>query len=1570
MTPTDDSIRTSLTPAMEMLYTNVRENIIYSDKRELPLPKIDEGGRIRSNLLIMMTPSQDATFSELQKDYITWWRNGYKWYTSDTVFKGKIGRKRIFVNRTMQSRRKFDTTKFPHPLRYMTVHQRESKLKDRPNLILDMGEWTRLYFEYSFKVSIPVIVNKFMAFLSERLNEADYREYGRRIIYIPINRWFPRGKTLAFNRAGLDNPISILLFAMYRFPETLSALPENTVIFIADSELDQFVMYPSEFLNNRANFQKIKARMKMFRRLRWSDESEQNLNGSFSEAEMDEDSDINNTQISMQYADPRKVVPEPGPDATPEEIQKYRLMRLNRSKLINEAKRALTGVIPEEEVIPSQLSKIEPAEVDPLERDLAPRHPQAVIPITTRQDTPLAPSGAKALVGSGKKTPKVVVVNTDEGEKVIGQTVATTVTASDDVTEDTDVYDEADIPNDEDNEVPVIIDEEGNLDDQVEEAVDKELKRMQEEDPDVLLNRDGNLDSAAVQNAVQAQIRKSFIPEDTPEQKEKKKRLQSEQNKIIKKPTSAQRAKSSIIKETSLEGAIETNNEALKTAKYPNFDKCYNEQKLQSDIDNAVAILSKASSPIYVTSKTEEDTSDGLNLKKTITYNLTDSYGGSHVIKVDIPIIVDDNYIFINGSKIMLQHQLMLMPIVKTGPTDVQIISWYSKMTVRRMGSRDTRTDAIKMFMEQHADIFEIIPGNAMNRNMDNHVESTLDIDMYAKNFVSFTIGDSIFILDRLQLLDAIKKKFPNVTVKNDLDNFPVGFEKSSKEVIYVSGDVTLTDLIMERLSESEKAKIAKNTKQSARKILRSTIKVKDQFVPLVLLLCFYEGFEQVMKKAGILYHVITKDSNIVLDYDKHQFDRLELQDCFIIWERNPIWNTMLMNGFAGLGMDEFTLSEMEERETFANLLTRYYKNKYATMDLLQFYDFMIDPVTEEILEDFDYPTDLVSLLLLANRMLGDNSFTPINSAKAIRIRSNEVIAQMVYKEVTAAYKKFRATEYKAAAGGKRKPDRVTIKPNGPIKKLITESALSNEASDLNPILTMERKRAVTPKGPSGTNKDRAFTLQKRAYDKSMLGIAAITTPNDFKVGISRVLTFEPNITSVRGYVQVMETEEEVDSAKNINLLGPAELLSPPGVLHDDGPRIAMGNKQSQYMIPVDGACPVFFGNKVESALPYHLDREFTIVAKANGKVVEINEGVIIVQYSDGSYDAIDTNPKMKKNSSGFYVEMRLESSLTKVGQTFKKNEVIAYNPKAFTKNQNDLSASMNIGVPVKVAIMPSYDIYEDSAPISDAMSKKFTTHMSMSTGVGIPAQSYVEKVVNVGDTVEVGDPLIIYDPAHDDEGVNDFLNSVRSKLGEELIDVIDLAAMPQIRADHAGTIAAIECYTSVPIEELSPSLREMYLKFTEHNENVNQLLDKYKNSNDFNYYKCGQIIKGARDIVKPNYSNRVRGYVIGDDGRGVVVIFYINFTDIAKIGDKGSAYTALKFTTSHVTIDGLEAYSEYRPDEEISTLIAPGSVLARKTPSIWQTMAANKCLIEMTRHALGIFFDDTDGQPPDWKKK
>ena len=68
--------------------------------------------------------------------------------------------------------------------------------------------------------------------------------------------------------------------------------------------------------------------------------------------------------------------------------------------------------------------------------------------------------------------------------------------------------------------------------------------------------------------------------------------------------------------------------------------------------------------------------------------------------------------------------------------------------------------------------------------------------------------------------------------------------------------------------------------------------------------------------------------------------------------------------------------------------------------------------------------------------------------------------------------------------------------------------------------------------------------------------------------------------------------------------------------------------------------------------------------------------------------------------------------------------------------------------------------------------------------------------------------------------------------------------------------------------------------------------------------------------------------------------------------------FTALKNTIGEIIPEGYEPYSSYRPDEEISSLIASNSILNRMTPSILLTGLGGKCIIELKRHLQDLNFN------------
>ncbi len=1456
---------TELSPAMEMVYSAIRPFMIYRKKAYLPLPKGEEKPGF-GNALFFLTPNSDATISILQSNYIRWYINMYRQYTKDTIFREKIGRKRIIRNINAYTRKNWTKIQFPNTLKLVLPAQRQERLRQGKNIMVDLGDWCDLYFQFSFKTSIPIIVRNFMNFIGAKIGDNAYSQYQKKFVYIPIDLWFaPPHSELGYTKKLLTNPLSILLFASYKYPEIFAKFP-NVTFILADSKNDEFMIVESSFFQ-KSNYTKIRNRLTMFTAINMKDDAETELEREFTPEEEDENSDLNNKENLTEYPDRKKIVPEPTPEMTQEEKKQLQIRKDNRARLINEMKRNLLG--------------------DPVD----------------------------------------ITEETDD--------------------EDDDDSEPVDLTENEEDTTPIDVGDD-SLNDEIEDAVDDAIKELMKENPDILDSPE-EIPTEYVQDEVERKVlRPKYMPDRSEADWERIKELQKSQDEVMKATRSLNEAASMIIDETDLSDAVRTRNKNITKSKYINFDKAYNTKKLEKDIDDSVAQLSKAGTKVFIASKTEEDTSDQMNLKRTLTYDLVDEFGDHHKLVFDVPIIVDNNYIYLNGTRSLLSHQQFFIPIVKTKPDTVQIITFYNKATLTRKGANDFRAEAVKKYLISHAADYSLVAGNAANKNMALQYSSTLDVDLYARQFMSFNIGRKRFFLDRDALHQFIIKQGLEDQCPDPKDNehIPVGVDMNAHKVLIVTQDHTLTDLIYSLLPSDALTEINK-TKGTKQRVLRTEIEIMSHYVPLALLLFFFEGFSKVMKKANIEYYVLDKnDDDGRKQYDPTQWGAIETADKWIIWKRYPIQNSLLMNGLSTEPFDLFNFDELDDHDTYIDLITPHYPGKTnIANNLMQFYDFMIDERSAEILRDYKYPTDFVELLLVANQMMTSNSCTPINNANIQCIRSNEIIAQFVYEAVANAYNKFRNTQGKQ----RKKPDRITVKRNC-VLTAINKSSLTSPASSLNPILELEKVRTVTPRGPRGVGKDRAMTFDKRAYDPSMIGIVGMTTSNDAKVGVNRQLTLEPAITSTRGYVKVTDPKD-YDKLNSANLLTPAEMLSPPGALHDDGPRTAMAYKQSQAMVPIDDNSPVLFGSKIESVVPYHMSRDFCVVAQDDGQVVEIKEGVIVVKYKNGRYDSINTNVRVKKNSAaGFYINVRMTSHLTKVGQKFKKNEVIGWDETAFTKNGDDLSASMNVGTLIKLAIMPSYDVYEDSAPITQNLSKKFGTTMTMEKSVGLAAQSYVEKIVNVGDTVHVGDPLIVFDEAHDDDDVTKYKEFLRERLGETLQETIAINAMSTIKSKYDGTIVDIKAYSTVLVDELSPTLQTIVKKYNAHADAVNELLDKYRNPDDYSYYKCGQLITETSDIVQADYAGRVKNKPIGSDGRGVLILFYISFKDYAKVGDKGTAYTALKFVTNHVIPEGKEAYSEFRPDEEISTYIAPSAVLARKTPSILLTMFANKCIIELKR--------------------
>lgn len=136
-----------------------------------------------------------------------------------------------------------------------------------------------------------------------------------------------------------------------------------------------------------------------------------------------------------------------------------------------------------------------------------------------------------------------------------------------------------------------------------------------------------------------------------------------------------------------------------------------------------------------------------------------------------------------------------------------------------------------------------------------------------------------------------------------------------------------------------------------------------------------------------------------------------------------------------------------------------------------------------------------------------------------------------------------------------------------------------------------------------------------------------------------------------------------------------------------------MNSTQTRHTVPVQKADKTLIGTGIDKTLAHVLDSTFVFNAKQDGKVIHYDDKtkIMVLQYKDGSKDAIDLRDKLDKNGGGgFYITNAKETKL-KVGNSFKKGDILAYNKNYFSDNEGN--PDYTVGTLAKVAVYSGLNI-------------------------------------------------------------------------------------------------------------------------------------------------------------------------------------------------------------------------------------------------------------------------------------
>jgi len=970
---------------------------------------------------------------------------------------------------------------------------------------------------------------------------------------------------------------------------------------------------------------------------------------------------------------------------------------------------------------------------------------------------------------------------------------------------------------------------------------------------------------------------------------------------------------------------ISSINEEWDDIKFINFNAAYD---ANNDIIKIIHSFANKSYPISVVDINIEDTSNNMDYLYTYTVVTEDGYGKRSTLVFDIPKLINHRFMRLRGNEKVVSGQLLLLPCLKTDEDTVQCVSNYNKIFIRRKGlegrSYPTSDRLIKALRKYNGSDIKIVFGD--NGAICSKHELPTDYIDVAKNVMRIETEEAIYYFDQdiyYTKFDADKKNGIPYAI-NKIDSSVRYYKDQSAMLSYVIADeISSMSIKFDDLFKAQK---------SATRLNYSEASVMANRIPLVVVIGYSLGMDGVMKLCGISGEYRSDDKK---SFNPDTEAIIRFSDGYIRYPVNYA-TSMLLNGLSVCPTETYSLEDLNKRSMWLDFLDEF-GGRILSDGLDNFADLFIDPITAEVCRDCRIPSNYFDMLMYANNLLADNKYNRHTDISGNRYRTSEIIAGYFYKAITKAY-----ADYKSQVKHGRKVG-ISMKRSAVIDGIMSDP-MSSDLSILNPLLEIEANNSVSFKGLSGMNSDRSYSLDKRTYDDSMINKLAMSTGFAANVGINRQTTIDMDVAGIRGYIK-QTNPDDMSVSKTLSM---SEAVTPFGTSHDDPFRSAMTFIQtSKHSMRTAKSMPLLITNGADEAMPYISSDTFAFKAKENGEVLEVTKDFMVIHYDNSVYTAaiggstgitnelIDLREQVKKNSDGgFYITLKLDTDL-KAGDRFKKDDIVAYDKTSYSNSVGESdNLAYNLGVLAKVAILNTDEGFEDSTSVSSWLSSAMATDVVVQKDVTISKNANVYSLVKVGQYIQEGDPLIIFQNAFDEKDANLLLKNITDP---EFVS--DLGRI-RLKSKYTGTIQDIKIYRTCEIEDMSESLSKIVVEYEKDIKRRKALYKKYN-------------ADGA-NILDPDYKMDTTG-IMKNTIDGVMIVFYIKYNDMLSVGDKCVAQSANKGVVKNIFPEGKEPFSEYHPDENIHALFAARSFNARMVTSVWVSGAINKAMIELDRQVKDI---------------
>lgn len=787
-----------------------------------------------------------------------------------------------------------------------------------------------------------------------------------------------------------------------------------------------------------------------------------------------------------------------------------------------------------------------------------------------------------------------------------------------------------------------------------------------------------------------------------------------------------------------------------------------------------------------------ENSFDGFEIH---SFKIIPLEGQESTIKVKIPLIADDGSFQASGVTSLMRKQKIDLPIRKVAFNIVALTSYISKFFV-------TRSDKSAYSQERWLEKQLIAISNEQTDVQINFADC-YRFDTMAP--VKFTIlsrliskvvkGDWSFNFDVMKMNSIYGKDLIDAIGKSKKNQVVVGKHLKKNAILVMAEDGTIFECSTDKLEQftelgSFEDIMGMDVTKSPVDMLDINISGKN--LPLVFVLGYYLGLGNLLKTINAQFDRYPKGTRVALEKDQFA---VKFKDETLVFDKNDYLTTIIVGGFKQLHNEikNYSVYDFDLPDVYgAVLLDRKITARYTKeLDLMR--DLWIDPITKEVLREMGEPTDFIDLLFSAAKKLVNDKHDLGRDEKGFRIRGYERVAGFAYAEMVKGVRLHNNKPSKANSKIELNPQAVWM--------TILQDQTTTPVEDSNPIHSLKEQEVVVYRGLGGRD-GRTLNAESRKYHENSLGIMSDATVDNGDAGTVTFLTANPKFKSLLGTTNITSKDEQ----KNLTptqLLNTTSLLA-PAIEFDDGKRRNFANIQNSRTTNCLGLTLLPVRTGYENALAFRVGGLYAVMASEDGVVKEITKSAIIVKYAKQGEKRYMLGKRFGK-WQGKVVPHDLITEL-KVGEKFKAQDCLTYNPAFFQYNWIAGTISYKMGVLANIALVENNDTLEDASAMSQLMADKMSTRIVETRDVLVNFDQEVENLIKIGTLVEYETVLC---------NLLDTLSTASSEkffTEESRIILADLNTLSK-KAETKGTVVAMEAVYCGEPEDMTDSLRTLVEK-------------------------------------------------------------------------------------------------------------------------------------------------------------